>query len=899
MKLKEFKQAMDWRRRVGFNGGGYVRAKFANGKRVLPKKKPEEEAEKVNKARKEKTFEKAKPALENPKEVKEMIDKPKRGLVDEPGSYAGAKGKGIQLTKKEIKILKDNLTKQEFAQLDFDRAGVQAGQKNYGIGQRDNRNLFTKVRALIEPGTDLTARFGQLHSNEKARNYIIKEANKGTKVDDIIKGLKKFKLDTTVNKNRVSALINALPDVEDKFKRAPGTGRTKGFQAERAKKVMDIVNNSIKNKVPIPSLSEIAREVGFKTYGEVGKIIQKEKGEKFYKKFFKNMQDKQKARILKLANNGKVVQALGDGTILNEKMTKYVAKVLGTNVQTAGSALFDLKEAYAGNKTYIKPNELPKIKATKGFNLIAREAAKDPFNNPYWNKVRVSRESQVSKAIGEGKNVLDAARRKITKAAKPVFEKLGLAKKGVSVATDELANISTSAQYGGEGYSVYQQVLTKTGDKTKDDFNLQKAKQLDRKLVDIRKKIVQGIATPDDIKDYNTSVKKIVSQINANVPAGAKRLEAITIVPEGNPLKTVSGINKLKSDNPTAYQNIIDDAKRYNVSYNIPKSVESIYTMGDKPTIQKRIMDSLKKGFNEFDEKKLIQTIKNKTPAQIKQIFKLIPRVADVSQDDVVRFASANNIMTDATFVDQDPIQKSGRSMLDFIKDNPFVTGTSTLLGSKFIPKTGFFGPVGKFAGGVRQAIRKTPGLAFRGLGTPAALAYAATGGFERLPDLSKTGDRIALETLAAFGKEGIGLGQGISSQIARGVRSLPFGKQAAPFVRKGVQTALGARGLPPFLKPRVAFRAARALTPIGLASLGLEGLYQAGKYGIQRRKELQEMSPEQRQELSRQSDEFSFGEAAGAAGGGLLKQAGDRSGKPPEAGPTPQGLDFILKRGR
>ena len=81
-------------------------------------------------------------------------------------------------------------------------------------------------------------------------------------------------------------------------------------------------------------------------------------------------------------------------------------------------------------------------------------------------------------------------------------------------------------------------------------------------------------------------------------------------------------------------------------------------------------------------------------------------------------------------------------------------------------------------------------------------------------------------------------------------------------------------------------------------ADLGA-GLYQAAKYGVKRRKELQEMSPEQKQELSRQSDEFSFGEAAGAAGGGLLKQAGDRSGKPPEAGPTPQGLDFLMKRGR
>ena len=83
MKFNELKQAMDWRRRVGFNGGGYVK------KKVLPQPKPKEEAEKVNKERKEKNFEKIKGDLENPKEVKEMIDKPKRGLVDEPGSYAG------------------------------------------------------------------------------------------------------------------------------------------------------------------------------------------------------------------------------------------------------------------------------------------------------------------------------------------------------------------------------------------------------------------------------------------------------------------------------------------------------------------------------------------------------------------------------------------------------------------------------------------------------------------------------------------------------------------------------------------------------------------------------------------------------------------------------------------
>ena len=79
MKIAEYKQMMEYLTRPGFNGGGSVR-----NKTILPKKKPEEEVKK----RKIKNFEKAKPALENPKEVKEMIDKPKRGLVDEPGSYS-------------------------------------------------------------------------------------------------------------------------------------------------------------------------------------------------------------------------------------------------------------------------------------------------------------------------------------------------------------------------------------------------------------------------------------------------------------------------------------------------------------------------------------------------------------------------------------------------------------------------------------------------------------------------------------------------------------------------------------------------------------------------------------------------------------------------------------------
>ena len=97
-------------------------------------------------------------------------------------------------------------------------------------------------------------------------------------------------------------------------------------------------------------------------------------------------------------------------------------------------------------------------------------------------------------------------------------------------------------------------------------------------------------------------------------------------------------------------------------------------------------------------------------------------------------------------------------------------------------------------------------------------------------------------------------------------------------------------------LSPSMAMRAARIASPIGIASLGAEGLYQAGKFTKKRIDELRSMTPEQRAELRRQGEAQAF-DPFQAAGGGLAKQAGDRSGPPPERGPNPQGLPGLLKR--
>jgi hypothetical protein len=89
--------------------------------------------------------------------------------------------------------------------------------------------------------------------------------------------------------------------------------------------------------------------------------------------------------------------------------------------------------------------------------------------------------------------------------------------------------------------------------------------------------------------------------------------------------------------------------------------------------------------------------------------------------------------------------------------------------------------------------------------------------------------------------------------------------------------------------------RAARLFTPVGL------GITAAGvaKDVIRESKRRAALSDEERLEEDLKAQEEFDETMIGAAGGGLLKQAGDRSGKPPEAGPVSDGggLPYIFNR--
>ena len=184
---------------------------------------------------------------------------------------------------------------------------------------------------------------------------------------------------------------------------------------------------------------------------------------------------------------------------------------------------------------------------------------------------------------------------------------------------------------------------------------------------------------------------------------------------------------------------------------------------------------------------------------------------------------------------------------LSFGRPNFKKTGTEGFI------DLGLFGDIGRGAGSLLKAV-PTP------LGTA-----ALTAGFG--VDPTSAIDRATLATEAAFAP-------GLVQQAAK----------FSPAVQRVLNLGL---------TPAMAARAARIASPLGIASLAAEGLYQGGKFAKKRIRELQSMTPEQRQQLRAEQSALAF---EGARDGGLI---GKKSGPPPESGPNSQGLQGLLKRVR
>ena len=233
---------------------------------------------------------------------------------------------------------------------------------------------------------------------------------------------------------------------------------------------------------------------------------------------------------------------------------------------------------------------------------------------------------------------------------------------------DEALGVTSSARRGTTPYGIFGQIIgTEKNTTTKMSWDGRKS-TLERELQ-------EAIATGDKTKinqsviKFNKAATEFENKLNMQKLRGAKRIR-LPRVSLDNPSKTIANWKNFNSKYKDAFnKNFVD--RKY--SFVIPKDLRTIPelrkdVLNPKSPVYKEMINTLKQGFNEFDEKKLFKKINNATPDSIKKIMKKIPRLASIENDfETNRFASANNIMSDATYVDE--IESN------FIKRNPITSG--------------------------------------------------------------------------------------------------------------------------------------------------------------------------------------------------------------------------------
>ena len=791
MKIAEYKQMMEYLTRPGFNGGGSVR-----NKTVLPKKKPEEEVKK----RKIKNFEKAKPALENPKEVKEMIDKPKRGLVDEPGGYAGIEGQGYA-----------NPKKAEARKKIFIDA--------YGQEAFDNLSRGNKSKITTGDRNPLTVGQGPVGNPKTIYEPYRKEA---------LKAFEKFKKSGTP--------FSAIDVAEEATKNMKGKkGAIKNINIEQ------LAQNLKRNFFTKEQMKF------FDVSGSKLKRIKERQAPKriIFEKMIKgdsNIESLIKATNLKKNEVENIIKNISNTDI--PKAKKQLA--LGKDVQNVVLRDFKLKDFDTFRKSIA--NE-PTLK------IVNKKAITELVTDAYRNQPKK----------------LERALKRVTSYFKVANQ---LSEAGLNLNLDH----PLAKSIIGDMSKVEPEQLIRVSPLPK-DINLGiKGQQFDRVYRNIINNLqVRNLPKEDRVKLLNQKKALETLSTDLKIPFG-KMSQRGKIINFGAP-------EFLKQDLPKQIKSAINFKTRF----------KSALDSFEPQVLKERVMTA----FDVTEDKANNLINQFKTVAKEKNPQKYFNILKGIFKKD------AGSILKG--------LKADASDALNLVSETIF----PTLQAAEVLP-------------GEAQATPPKPKESMdfdldMSLPTPTKKDITAETTAALTPLVMKYGPSVAKGLGRVFTRMGTPLFQ--AAYALADPASLMF---SAPFTQQS-NVPGGVYKKPKGIMQKFTRSANRFFLPPNIASPFIKGLSRASTFGFpvikageelfktrgrirdfeQRMTPMEKNNPENFQmtaagkapkELVRKfmrelpQDAFEY---TGAAGGGLLKQAGDRSGKPPEAGPTPQGLDFLMKRGR
>jgi cyclophilin family peptidyl-prolyl cis-trans isomerase len=414
-----------------------------------------------------------------------------------------------------------------------------------------------------------------------------------------------------------------------------------------------------------------------------------------------------------LFNNKRLAPLLKSG-VPDKKYLKVVQDILDLNVSQAEDKLKQLGEAVKPDSNFDIPG-IDKINKKKATNI----------SNFYKSK-SVSKkvvDQEIGKSVGEKslKNLRQDVQKQLPfKGGIETFE------------TDEAKAKMGSFRLGSKPYSIFGQVIDgrlNQGDKMRVDAVLSTLeesvqKALRGELFDAKGK---KISPMEAVNKYNAVATEAEKKFNYQNMRNFKPVRIPRISLE-SPNKTIA--NKAAY---TKYKQFFDkNYEELGYSFKIPKDLKPIPEIAadlknKNSSEYKNLIKNIKqvgskfiKNINEYDEKDLFKMLEN---PKFQKFKKFIPRLVSNQDFSERRYASANNIMSDAIYVDDKT----------FAEKNPVTTGAGlTTAGTAAVLKA------------TGTPIKTALGKAFRGAGTPiAGPIYAGMNIADRLQSGSSVADAV------------------------------------------------------------------------------------------------------------------------------------------------------------
>ena len=512
---------------------------------------------------------------------------------------------------------------------------------------------------------------------------------------------------------------------------------------------------------------------------------------------------------------------------------KTIQKKISADITptTAGNVTARLSQWYNGSD-FINP-ELESINRNKSLAAkIQKASANSQYGNFYADqayKVALDTiDEKIGRQVGSFKAFKDNIKTALKEAGLPIYSK----NSPYGFNLNEMAGVTGASRTKTAAFSDFVDIA-------EGDFNQKKLARFQKDFAEVREQL-DKLNLPNNpqnktkaqslINDFKDITKYYEKETGSELPKlglgtadqyySAEKLSDIgkeRFVGETGKKKNrkIPGTDLFGSSKKSGYTVIVPENYR---------TVGQIMETGERGTLKKNVqntLDGMKKFFNEYDEKKMFQKLKNSSPDVLKKMMKVIPKVVSLEDD----FTNAYGFPLTAGLDSSIGVKKEDKT---FAERNPLTTQ---------------IGLAGAGTAGVLKAtgtpIKEALGRFSKGAFSPLGLGVLNVG---LGVDPTQSVDRLGL------GLEGIFLKDAVKGSIGatKGMKNRAL--------QKGIQRILNAGMSVP-----TALKVARITNPLGIASLGLEGLYQVGKLGYEDQKRFNALSPEEKEAERAEQEKFAF----------------------------------------